>query len=105
MITKDTHKIDWNKTAQVTGVVLLALAKAGWWMTKRIGIFLVAILTVLAKVFVALVSVWANLAPTPQEEEEERKLREKYDLSRAPDPDEPGFDILGRPINIHKDYL
>lgn len=59
MITKDTHKVDWNKTAQVTGVVLLALVKAVWWLTKHAGLLLIATLTVLAKVFVALVSVWA----------------------------------------------
>lgn len=94
MIAKDTHSIDWNKTAQVTGVVLLTLGKGIWWLAKRGGLLLIAILTVLAKVFVAILSVWATLPPTVEEEEE-------HDLSRAPDPDEPGFDILGRPIRHH----
>ena len=57
MITKDTHSIDWNKTAQVTGVVLLTLAKGIWWLTKHAGVLLFAILTVIAKVFVAILSV------------------------------------------------
>lgn len=70
MITKDTHKIDWNKTAQVTGVVLLALAKAGWWLTKHAGLLLIAILTVLAKVFVALVSVWATTGSVRDQDED-----------------------------------
>lgn len=61
MITKDTHTVDWNKTAHIAGVVLVALARAAWWLTKHIGQVVVAILTVLAKVFVALVSVWASI--------------------------------------------
>lgn len=101
MITKDTHKVDWNKTAQVTGVVLLTLVKVVWWLGKHAGRVLIAVLTVFAKVFVALVSVWASVAPTAEEEEEERKHQEKYDHSRAPEPDAPGFDMLGRPLKIH----
>lgn len=57
MITKDTHSIDWNKTAQATGVVLLALAKSIWWLTKHAGLLLLAVLTVIAKVFIAILSV------------------------------------------------
>lgn len=59
MITQETHPIDWHKAARITGVVLVALGKAIWWLVKKGGLMLVAILTVLAKVFVALVSVWA----------------------------------------------
>lgn len=70
MITQETHRIDWHKTAQVTGVVLLTLCKAIWWLVKKGGLMLVAILTVLAKVFVALVSVWAS-TPEPEKENEE----------------------------------
>lgn len=57
MITKDTHSIDWNMTAQVTGVVLLTLAKGIWWLTKRAGLLLLVVLTVIAKVFIAFLSV------------------------------------------------
>lgn len=88
MITKDTHKIDWNKTAQVTGVVLLALAKAGWWTTKRVGIFLVAILTVLAKVFMALISVSAE---TP--------ASKPYDYQEQADDFEPGINDNGEIVH------
>jgi hypothetical protein len=70
MITQEAHRIDWHKTAQVTGVVLLGVAKVIWWLAKKGGILLVAILTALAKVFVALVSVWAS-TPEPEKENEE----------------------------------
>lgn len=71
MITKETHTVDWNKTARITGVVLIALAQTAWWLTKRIGKVAVAILTVLAKVFVALASVWASI-PEPESDTEKR---------------------------------
>lgn len=61
MITKDTHKIDWNKTAQVTGVVLTVMAKGAWWVARHVGIFLLAVLTVMVKVLVAILSVSASV--------------------------------------------
>jgi hypothetical protein len=64
MITKETHSIDWNKTAHSAGVVVIALAQTTWWLTKRIGNVAIAILTILAKVFVALASVWASTTET-----------------------------------------
>lgn len=62
MITKETHSIDWNKTAHVAGVVLVALAKAAWWLAKHGWAIIVAALAVLAKVFVAFVSVAGSSA-------------------------------------------
>ena len=44
MITKDSHSIDWNKTAQVTGVVVLTLGKGIWWLAKRGGLLLIGVL-------------------------------------------------------------
>lgn len=85
MITKDTHKVDWNKTAQVTGVVLLALVKAVWWLTKHAGHLLIATLTVLAKVFVALVSVWATTG----------SARNQDDNSIYVSPGEYGYNAKG----------
>lgn len=68
MITKDTHTVDWNKTAQITGVVLFVLVKGIWWLTKRAGIFLFAAFVAITKVFVAILSVWASL---PENEEKD----------------------------------
>jgi hypothetical protein len=61
MITKETHRIDWNKTAHVASVVVVALAKAAWWLAKHGWALVVATLAVFAKVFVAIVSVWASV--------------------------------------------
>lgn len=88
MITKDTHKVDWNKTAQVTGVVLLALVKALWWLTKHAGHLLIATLTVLAKVFAALVSVWAT---TPDSK--------PYDYQEQADDFDPGINDNGEIVH------
>jgi hypothetical protein len=97
MITKDTHKIDWNKTAQVSGVVLMALAKGAWWLTRRASIFLFAFLTVLVKVFVSVISVWASLP--------DNSHHDRHDLGRVIDPDNPDHDVMGRPINIHRNHF
>lgn len=70
MITQETQRIDWHKAAQMIGVALLLAGKAAWWIAKKGGIFLVSILTVLAKVLVALVSVWASV-PEPVKGNEE----------------------------------
>ncbi len=86
MIAKDTHSIDWNKAAQITGVVLLALAKGIWWLTKHAGLLLVAVLTVLAKVFVAVLSVWASL---PDDEKKDNST------SIYAAEGEPGIDANG----------
>jgi len=91
MITKDTHSIDWNKTAQVTGVVLLALAKGTWWLTKHAGLLLLAVLIVLAKVFVALVSVWASIAPTAEEETEANESAPAFGYNHLGEWVEGGF--------------
>lgn len=72
MITKDTHSIDWNKTAQVTGVVLLTMAKGIWWLTKHTGLLLLAVLTVMAKVFVAILSVAGSTSSSPNDEDDEK---------------------------------
>lgn len=60
-MTTQTTKIDWNKVAQVTGVVLIALGKATWWVAKHAGLIVVAVVTALFKVFMALISVWASM--------------------------------------------
>jgi uncharacterized membrane protein YfcA len=60
MITNKTHTVDWNKTAHIACVVIVAIVQCAWWLAKHIGKIAVAVLTVLAKVFVALVSVWAS---------------------------------------------
>lgn len=87
MITKDTHSIDWNKTAQVTGVVLLTLTKGIWWLTKHAGLLLLAVLTILAKVFVAVLSVWAATANTSDPEDESDSIYVK--------PGEYGYNAEG----------
>jgi hypothetical protein len=69
MITNKTHTVDWNKAAHIAGVVIVAIAQCAWWLTKRIGKIAVAVLAVLAKVFVALVSVWASTPSTPSDDE------------------------------------
>ncbi len=68
MITQETHRIDWHKPARTSGVVLLALGKALWWLTKHGGLLLIAIAAILGKVFMVLVSVWASV-PEPDPEE------------------------------------
>lgn len=68
MITQDTHRIDWHKTARTGGAVLLALGKALWWLTKRGGLLLIAIAAILGKVLMVLVSVWASM-PEPKQED------------------------------------
>lgn len=70
MITKDTHSIDWNKTAQVTGVVLLTLGKGIWWLTKHVGMFLFAALAVFAKVFIAMIAVSASASAANNEHDD-----------------------------------
>jgi uncharacterized membrane protein YfcA len=60
MITNKTHTVDWNNAAHIAGVVIVAIAQCAWWLAKHIGKIAVAVLAVLAKVFVALVSVWAS---------------------------------------------
>ena len=98
MITNDTHKIDWNKTAQVTGVVLMVMAMGAWWVAQQVGRGVFAVLSALLKIFMALVSVWASLpnnSSSPQE---------RTDPSRAVDPNNLGHDMMGRPINIHRNY-
>lgn len=69
MITNKTHTVDWNKTAHIAGVVIVAIAQCAWWLTKRIGKIAVAILAVLAKVFIALISVWAATPAVSQNDE------------------------------------
>ena len=76
MITNKTHTVDWNKTAHIAGVVIVAIAQCAWWLIKRIGKIAVAVLTVLAKVFVALVSVWASSSTSVGDERvEDEPLR------------------------------
>jgi hypothetical protein len=71
MITQETHRIDWHKTARTSGVVLLALGKALWWLTKHGGLLLIAIAAILGKVFMVLVSVWASTPDTDSKQGEE----------------------------------
>ncbi|QEY15959.1 hypothetical protein D0C16_08220 [Cellvibrio sp. KY-GH-1] len=87
MITKDTHRVDWNKTAKVAGVVLLTLAKATWWLGKHAGLILVAILTVMAKVFVAVLSAWASTTNTSDSNDESDSIYTK--------PGEYGYNAEG----------
>lgn len=75
MITKDTHKVDWNKTAQVAGVVLAALAKGTWWLGKKIGVFLMAVLTIMAKVFVAILAVTPSSSTDSEGDEDIRQIK------------------------------
>lgn len=91
MITKDTHKVDWNKTTQVAGVVLVALVKAIWWLGKHAGLVLMAALTVLAKVFVALISVWASIAPAAEEEAEANESAPVFGYNHLGEWVEGGF--------------
>ena len=84
MITKDTHKIDWNKTAHVTGVVLMIMAKGAWWVVRHVGIFLFAVLTVMVKVLVAILSVSASVPSS----------KPSNDFQQA-DEFERGFDTKG----------
>jgi Na+/melibiose symporter-like transporter len=84
MITQETHRIDWNKTAHIAGVVLVALAKAAWWLAKHGWALVVATLAVLAKVFVAIVSVWAS---TPEVNDDDRYTK----------PGELGYNDAGEP--------
>ncbi len=91
--------IDWNKAAQVTGVVLVALGKVTWWVAKHVGLIVVAVVTALFKVFMALISVWAASSGNSQ------PRNESYDLSRAVDPQNPGHDMMGRTVNIHRNHM
>ena len=77
MITQDTHRIDWHKTARTGGTVLLALGKALWWLTKNGGLLLIAIAAILGKVFTVLVSVWASM-PEPEAKSESAELDYGY---------------------------
>jgi hypothetical protein len=74
MITQETHRIDWHKTARTSGVVLLALGKAVWWLTKHGGLLLIAIAAMLSKVFMVLVSVWVSM-PEQEQKNEDTGLR------------------------------
>ena len=93
MITQETHRIDWHKSARTGGTVLLALGKALWWLTKHGGLLLIAIAAILGKVFMVLVSVWASVPQTNTSNEEvETEL-----------PDAKGFDLsTGTHLVDHK---
>ena len=99
MNPKHPKTLDWNKTAQVTGAVLTVMAKGAWWVAQQVGRGLFAALNALLKVFMALVSVWASLP------DKSNSSQERTDPSRAVDPNNPGHDMMGRPINIHRNYF
>jgi len=97
MITKETHTVDWNKTAHIAGVVVVTLAQAAWWLTKRIGKVVVAILAILAKVFVALISVWASTTETNQHTNRSGSNEAKDgELGINPDDDSMSYEGPGR---------
>jgi hypothetical protein len=86
MITQETHRIDWHKAAQMIGVVLLSVGKAAWWIAKKGWALLVAILRVLVKFFVALVSVWASISESSDDADD-----------RYAKPGELGYNDAGEP--------
>lgn len=86
MITQETHRIDWHKISQFIAAVVLSLGKAAWWIAKKGGIVLVSILTVLAKVFMAIISAWASI-PESSEDEPDRYAK----------PGELGYNDAGEP--------
>ncbi len=97
MITKETHTVDWNKTARITGVVLIALAQTAWWLTKRIGKVAIAILTILAKVFLALASVWASTTETdPHTNRSGSNEAKDGELGINPEDDSMSYEGPGR---------
>lgn len=66
-----TTNIDWNRAAQVTGVVVVTLAKATCWTAKKVGIGLFAVMTALFKVFMAFLSFGvSHLDPKPYDHQE-----------------------------------
>lgn len=75
MITKDTHKVDWNKTAQVAGVLLVGLARGTWWLGKKIGLLLIAVMTIVAKMFVAVLAVSASNSTNGEDDEDIRQIK------------------------------
>ena len=90
MITQDTHRIDWHKTARTGGTVLFALGKALWWLTKHGGLLLIAIAAILGKVIMVLVSVWVSM-PEQQQNTEEPRVRPPHDAN--------GIDLTtGQPV-------
>lgn len=89
MITKDTHRIDWSKTAQVTGLVMLALVKAICWLGKHAGLLLIALLSIMAKVFIAVLAV--STSSTNKDDDE--------DIRQIQSCDDNGCDLnTGLPI-------
>jgi uncharacterized membrane protein YfcA len=95
MITNKTHTVDWNKVAHIAGVVIVAIAQCAWWLVKRIGKIAVAVLAVLAKVFIALVSVWASTSSALDDDE---KIEEPL-LSKVHDAD-GNYAGSGMPVKI-----
>lgn len=78
MITQDTHRIDWHKTARTGGTVLFALGKALWWLTKHGGLLLIAFAAILGKVFMVVVSVWASMPDSKQTEENDTPILDAW---------------------------
>lgn len=65
--TKTT--IDWNKAAHVMGIILLVVAKGAWWAIKHFGILLFLVVTALFSGLKTLISAWASMPETGNDEQ------------------------------------